>query len=132
MLEKVVEDNFRISAQQLDPGIVLVTIAGDLDMQTVPRVTASLAHTNALSARHLILDLTGVTFLSSSGLGLLIAVQSGHDGTPQRQLHLVGVTGNRPVERPLVLIGMLDQFNTATDLDALLARLHTTAPLTDY
>jgi anti-sigma B factor antagonist len=84
MLEEVVEDNFRISAQQLDPGIVLVTIAGDLDMQTVPRVTASLAHTNALSARHLILDLTGVTFLSSSGSGLLIAVQSGHDGTPQR------------------------------------------------
>jgi hypothetical protein len=30
------------------------------------------------------------------------------------------------------VIGMLDQFDIATDLDALLARLHTTAPLTDY
>jgi hypothetical protein len=35
----------------------------------------------ALPPRHLILDLSGVTFLSSSGLALLIVAQSGVGGT---------------------------------------------------
>lgn len=80
MPEEVVEDNFKISTRRRDPDIVLVTIAGDLDIGTVAQARAFLTHAIALPPRHLILDLSGVKFLSSSGLALLIAAQS-DDGT---------------------------------------------------
>jgi anti-sigma B factor antagonist len=131
MPEEVVEDNLTISAQRPDPDIVLVTIGGDLDIGTVPQATAFLAHAVLLPPRHLILDLSGVTFLSSSGLALLIAAQPDDGTSDGPHLHLLGVTGNRPVERPLALIGMLDRFDIATDLDTLLARLHAAERVAD-
>ena len=131
MPEEVIEYNFKISTHRPDPDIVLVTIAGDLDIGTVPQATAFLTQAIALPPRHLILDLSGVQFLSSSGLALLIAAQPDDGTTHGPQLHLLGVTGNRPVERPLALIGVLDRFDIATDLDTLLARLHAAERVAD-
>ena len=109
---------------------MLVEIVGDLDIQTVPQATAFLTHLTAITPRHLILDLSGVTFLASSGIGLLITAQSGDEGICGR-LHLLGVIGNRPVERPLALVGLLDHFDVAPDLDNLLAKPDTTESLAD-
>ena len=65
MGEEVVDDaGFTISAREVDPDIRLVTIAGDLDVRTVPRTTAFLTEGAALIPRHLILDLSEVTFLT--------------------------------------------------------------------
>ena len=126
----VVDDGFTISARQIDPDVVLVEIVGDLDMQTVPQATAFLTHLTTITPRHLILDLSGVTFLASSGMGLLITAQSGGEGICGR-LHLLGVTGNLPVERPLALVGLLDRFDIAPDLDTLLAKPDTIEFLAD-
>ena len=130
MPEEVVDDALRINARQVDSDVVLVAIAGDLDMQTVPQATAFLAQVTAITPRHLILDLSGVTFLASSGIGLLIAAQSGGEGIRGR-LHLLGVTDNLPVQRPLTLVGLLDSFDIAPDLDILLASPNTIEPLAD-
>jgi anti-sigma B factor antagonist len=119
------EGGFRISARQVDPDIVLVAIAGDLDVVTVLQTTTFLTQATAVTPRHLILDLSGVTFLTSSGIGLLIAAA---DDTIHGQLHLLGVTDNRQVQRPLASAGLLDHFDIAPDLDTLLARLHTIKP----
>jgi anti-sigma B factor antagonist len=121
MGEEVVDDaGFTISAREVDPDIRLVTIAGDLDVRTVPRTTAFLTEGAALVPRHLILDLSEVTFLTSSGIGLLIgAGDTGIHG----QLHLVGVLDNPAVKRPLAMVGLLDHLDVAPDLDTLLARL---------
>lgn len=130
MPEEVVHDGFRINARQLDPDVVLATIAGDLDLQTVPQATAFLAHATATTPRHLILDLSGVLFLASSGISLLIAAGSESDDIHGR-LHLIGVTDNLPVERPLTMVGMLNSFDIAPDLESLLARLHAVEPQAD-
>src|SRR6476620_9099456 len=127
MPEEVLHDGFRISARQVDPDIVLATIAGDLDLQTVPQATAFLTHATATPPRHLILDLSEVTFLASSGISLLIAARSEGDGIHGR-LHLIGVNDNLPVERPLTMVGMLDSFDVAPDLDTLLAGLRAAEP----
>jgi anti-sigma B factor antagonist len=121
MGEEVVDDaGFTISAREVDPDIRLVTIAGDLDVRTVPRTTAFLTEGAALTPRHLILDLSEVTFLTSSGIGLLIA--AGDTGI-HGQLHLLGVLDNPAVKRPLAMVGLLDHLDVAPDLDTLLARL---------
>ena len=84
----------------------MVEILGELDVRTAPQAKAFPTQATATTPRHLILDLTGVRFLASAGIALLIAAQSGQDGINGR-LHLLGVTGNHPVERPLALVGLL-------------------------
>lgn len=83
MPEEVVDDGFRINARRVDPDAVLIDIAGDIDLQTAPGATAFLTEATATSPRHLILDLSAVTFLASAGINLLIAAQSG-GGDPRR------------------------------------------------
>ena len=61
-------------------------------------------------------------FLASAGIALLIAAQSGQDGINGR-LHLLGVSGNHPVERRLALVGLLERFDIALDRESLLATL---------
>src|SRR4051794_39863711 len=122
MPDEVLSDGFAIGARAVGAYAVLVEILGELDVQTVPQARAFLAQATAAAPQHLILDLAGVRFLASAGIGLLIAAQSGQDGINGR-LHLLGVTGNHPVERPLALVGLLGRFDIALDLDALLATL---------
>src|SRR4051795_5132624 len=131
MLEEVVDgggDGFRISARQVDPDVLLVAVAGDLDVLTVAQTTAFLTRTAEAGPRHLILDLSEVTFLTSSGIGLLIAVS---ENETYGRLHLLGVLDNRSVQRPLASVGLLGLFDVAPDLDTLLARLRTVEPSPD-
>jgi anti-sigma B factor antagonist len=122
MPDEVLSDGFAISARPIGTHAVLVEILGELDIQTVPRARAFLAQATATTPRHLILDLTGVRFLAWARIALLLAAQSGQDGI-HGQLHLLGVTGNHPVERPLALVGLIDRFDIALDREALLATL---------
>jgi len=112
MPDEVLSDGFAISARPIGTHAILVAILGELDIQTAPQARTFLAHAIATTPRHLILDLTGVRFLASAGIALLIAAQSGQDGINGR-LHLLGVTGNHPVERPLALVGLLGRFDIA-------------------
>jgi anti-sigma B factor antagonist len=128
MHEEAFDDSFTINARRLDHEVLLVEIVGDLDVQTVEQAKAFLTQATAMTPRHLIVDLSGVTFLSSSGMALLIAAQSGRDGIHGR-LRLIGVLGNHPVERPLRLIGLLDQFEVAADLPTLMAELDASEPV---
>jgi len=122
MPDEVLSDGFAIDARPVGTHAVLVEILGELDIQTVPQARSFLTQATATTPRHLILDLTGVRFLASAGIALLIAAQSGQDGINGR-LHLLGVTGNHPVERPLALVGLLGRFDIALDREALLATL---------
>jgi anti-sigma B factor antagonist len=121
MPDEVLSDGFAISARPVGTHAVLVEILGELDIQTVAQARSFLTQATATTPRHLILDLTGVRFLASAGIALLIAAQSGQDGNGR--LHLLGVTGNHPVERPLALVGLLGRFDIALDREALLANL---------
>ena len=127
MPDEVVSDGFAIRARPVGTHTVLVEIFGELDIQTVPHARSFLTQATATTPRHLILDLTGVRFMASAGIALLIAAQSGQDGINGR-LHLLGVTGNHPVERPLALVGLLDRFDIAPDREVLLATLHQVDP----
>ena len=122
MPDGVLSDGFEISAWPFGTHVVVVEVLGELDVQTAPQVKAFLAQATATTPRHLVLDLTGVRFLASAGIAVLLAAQSGQDGINGR-LHLLGVTGNHPVERPLALVGLLGRFDIALGREALLATL---------
>ncbi|HVV18860.1 MAG TPA: STAS domain-containing protein [Pseudonocardiaceae bacterium] len=56
----------------------VVTVTGEIDLETAPAVDAALTEA-AAQAPVLALDLSGVTFLGSAGLGLLVSWHHRHD-----------------------------------------------------
>jgi anti-sigma B factor antagonist len=100
------------------PGLALLTAAGEVDTLTAPRLEAAMDEFLDTGEPGLVADLTGITFLASSGLAVLIraAHRAAADG---RRLRLV--TQGRPVLRPLQITATDELFDLHTDLDAALA-----------
>lgn len=100
------------------PDVCVVHLAGELDIATAPLLAEYLREHTADDPAELVIDLTAVTLLAATGVGLIAAALHNGDGIHGR-LHLTGVTGNRPVERVLALTGMspiLDIHNSVATL----------------
>jgi anti-sigma B factor antagonist len=108
-----------ISVEQAPPsddGRQVVRIGGEIDMLTAPRLRDALSPVVTVPGADVVLDLDGVTFLGSNGLGVLVELsqQAEAVGTKFRL-----VCANRTVSRPLTLTGLdqvLDFYESATDL----------------
>lgn len=101
------------------PDVRVLRIAGELDIATAPLLTDHLRERRGTARELLVLDVSEVTLLAASGVGLIVdahRARGAHGG-----LHLIGVTGNRPVARVLELTGVLGLLNVHDDLSGLLA-----------
>jgi anti-sigma B factor antagonist len=100
------------------PGRALLSVRGELDTLTAPELDAALRELQAGSSGTPVVDLTGVTFLASSGLAVLIqAAQRAEDSG--RRVHLV--VSSRAVLRPLEVTGSDQLFTLHPDLGTALA-----------
>lgn len=91
---------FAVRSRQSD-GVTLVDVAGEVDIETAPRMRAALAA--AIDAGlPIVVDLGAVTFMDSFGFGVLAALhqQGARAGTPvllravsHRIRHLLGLLG---------------------------------------
>ncbi|QUH02817.1 STAS domain-containing protein [Saccharopolyspora erythraea] len=98
----------RLSVEWPSPGVVVVAMHGEIDLACVPRLTELIRQRmTAASLRAVVLDLSGVTYSSSSGLELLIHAQRRAE---HRGIDLYVVPGTGPVRRLLGLTGMLGHF----------------------
>jgi anti-sigma B factor antagonist len=93
------------------PGVAVLAVRGEIDSLTTPTLQTAVAELLAGPEHRLVIDLSGVSFLASSGLAVLIraAQEAAERGA---RLRLVG-TG-RPVRRPLEVTGsdqLFDLFN---------------------
>jgi anti-sigma B factor antagonist len=62
-------------------GVKIVRLSGELDMATAPALQEALHSAQHSSAPHIIVDLRGLTFLDSTGLGVMVAADlAGRDG----------------------------------------------------
>jgi stage II sporulation protein AA (anti-sigma F factor antagonist) len=93
-----------VDSRRVEDALVL-SFSGDLDMVTSPQLYLAVVRCLAEGEhRQLIVDLTEVRFLSSSGLQALLAVR---DLTKKRGLWYRLVVGsNRYVTRPLEITGL--------------------------
>ncbi len=55
--------------------VALVIVAGEVDMATAGILRGTIADRIAAGSRHLVLDLAGVRFLDSTGLGVLVGAR---------------------------------------------------------
>jgi anti-sigma B factor antagonist len=60
-------------ATKRDSGESVVTVSGEVDVETAPRLRKALISAGALPSPRVVVDLREVTFLDSTGLGVLVA-----------------------------------------------------------
>jgi anti-sigma B factor antagonist len=97
------------------PGTAVLTVRGEIDTLTAPAFTAAAKELVSGLDERLVVDMTGVTFLASSGLAVLI--QTAHRAE-DRGLRLRLVVATRAVRRPLEITATDRLFQLYSDLDA--------------
>lgn len=53
-------------------GLTVISVGGEIDVYTAPKLRDSIAELVAAGHHHLLVDLSGVQFLDSTGLGVLV------------------------------------------------------------
>jgi anti-sigma B factor antagonist len=97
------------------PGTAVLQVRGEVDSLTTPPFEAAIADLLAASEDALVVDLTGVTFLGSSGLALLI---QGAERAAERGVRLRLVATSRVVRRPLDITGTERLFDVYADVSS--------------
>jgi anti-sigma B factor antagonist len=110
------EESGDLSASLSTPrtGLSLLTVSGEIDTLTAPQLSTALDELLAVTEGDLAVDLDGVTFLASSGLGVLI--HSARDAARRNRMLYV-VASNRAVLRPLEVTGSSQLFTIIAGLD---------------
>jgi len=94
------------------PETVVLAVRGEIDTLTAPAFTAATEELLTASGEVLVMDLTDVRFLASSGLAVLItAAHRAED----RGIRLRLVITNRAVRRPLEITGTAALFDLHSD-----------------
>ncbi len=80
-----------------------IALTGELDLSTVERVQRELERVEATDATSIVVDLSGVTFMDSTGARLVMCAAARSRADGQR---LVLLRGPRPVQRVFELCGV--------------------------
>ncbi|WP_447007039.1 STAS domain-containing protein [Saccharothrix isguenensis] len=107
-------DAVALSTRDVTMGVAVVGVAGELDMATVPVVEEFVHRRLAHGVGTLVLDLTGVTFLGSTGINLLINLDAACAASGTK-LRLVATT--QVVLRPLEVTEMTGHFTIVGAVD---------------
>jgi anti-sigma B factor antagonist len=65
-------DDFRISVASLTPSLSLVAVTGEIDLYTSERLRKGIGEAASVGADTVLLDLSGVGFIDSAALGVII------------------------------------------------------------
>lgn len=108
-------DRLSINLTALEDGTDVFTLAGELDVATAPTLRGALGEAASDGRHELIVDLTGITFLDSTGLGALIGA---HKRAQENggKIRLVAADGQ--ILRLLRITGLLDVFAVYATVDA--------------
>jgi len=101
-------------------GVSVIEVVGELDALTTPMLDDCLQELLRDGPKELVVDLSEVTFLGSSGLAALVQCSRRLEATGSTsRLRLAGAE-HRAVRRPLEMVGLLPLFSLhATQDDAL-------------
>ncbi|WP_081722479.1 STAS domain-containing protein [Saccharopolyspora rectivirgula] len=113
-------DMLRARTYQPAPHVEVIEVGGVLDLNSAPQFADIVRDQMATPCRTLVLDLSGLTFLSTHGVVSLL--EAGHRAL-MGEVQLVLVSGNRIVDRLLEMLDVADRFTYADSVsDAVAAR----------
>jgi anti-sigma B factor antagonist len=117
-MEGAASSSCAIEERRID-SISVVSVAGVVDMLTAPDLEKAIAEAAKSAPTAVVVDMTGVEFLASAGMGVLIAAQD--DLSPGVKLAVVA--DGPATSRPLKLVGVTDVVDLYATLDEALAAL---------
>lgn len=99
---------FSVSVQPTSSGVTVISVQGEVDVYTAPKLREEIHRKMDEGANRVVVDLAGVAYMDSSGLGVLIgalkrARESGGD--------LVVSSPNARISRILEVTGLSRIFN---------------------
>ncbi len=71
--------SFLISRRELAGDVGLLSVEGDLDLASAPNLKWALEDLQSARSRHVVVDLSGVGFIDSTALGVLVGAQRALD-----------------------------------------------------
>ena len=108
-------DELSIDLKTEEGGDSLVfKLRGSLDLATAPMVRAALSEATEKGGHHLIVDLTQLEFLDSTGLGVLIGA---HRRAAERGGSFRLIVNDGPISRLLNITGLVTVFAAYHSLD---------------
>jgi anti-sigma B factor antagonist len=103
-----------VRMRQVEAGVAVVTVVGEVDIATVERFRSVLMPlSDDPEVRLLVCDLTRASFFACSGVSILVGARS---ALAARGAGLRVVADTHVVLRPLSVIGMLDQLTVSPDV----------------
>lgn len=104
-----------------EPDSVVLHVEGEVDTLTAPLFDSAVKMQLDAAPPYLVLDLTGVSFLGSSGLAVLIRAAA---DSAERDIRLALVTESRAVLRPLEVTGTAEGFTIYASVATALGNEH--------
>jgi anti-sigma B factor antagonist len=96
-------DDFHVTVASLTSSLALVSVSGEIDLYTAERVQRGIGEATAVGADTVLLDLSGVGFIDSTALGVIVQENKRLEG---RGHALILVTNDPRTVRVLEVTGL--------------------------
>jgi anti-sigma B factor antagonist len=107
-------DELSIDLSTDDDGALVFKLRGSLDLATAPTVRAALSEGTEKDGKDSIVDLTGLEFLDSTGLGVLIGA---HRRAAERGESFRLIVSDGPISRLLNITGLIAVFSVYRSIE---------------
>lgn len=104
---------FVLTQRELDFETTVLSVEGELDLSSAPSLKWALADVQSAGRRHVVVDLSGVSFIDSTALGVLVGAQRGLNAGMQ----LAIACADENVLRIFELTGLDGMFEIVPTLD---------------
>jgi anti-anti-sigma factor len=118
------EDLVGVEIEHRDDDVVVARLTGELDISAADRTGKKIAEAVPSSARGLVVDMSELEFMDSSGVSMLFTLAR-QVGSHRQQLRVVAPPG-RPVSRVLQIVEFERAAPVDVDVDSAVAEI--TAP----
>jgi anti-sigma B factor antagonist len=113
---------FEVVSEELEDGIRMFSVRGELDMNTAPELERNLDAALSASNASIVLDLCECEFIDSTGIALIVRAWQRLEGSPGEG-RLVLCSHNHQVRRLLKITGVESSISMHEQRDAALAEL---------
>jgi anti-sigma B factor antagonist len=96
-------NDFRLTVASLSPSLSLVSVSGEIDLHTADRLQQGIDEATAVGADTVLVDLSGVGFIDSTALGVIVQETKRLEG---RGHALILVTNDPRTMRVLEVTGL--------------------------
>ena len=96
-------DDFHVTVARLAPSLSLVSVSGEIDLYTAERLQQAIGEATSVGADTVLLDLSGVGFIDSTALGVVVQETKRLEG---RGHALILVTNDPRTVRVLEVTGL--------------------------